>query len=268
LFFRNLELNAVMSKHSSPGPTHLWRIRHEKFANVLIVLVLVPLLSFLPTASLTAEESVSTPPPKLDNAIIAATNFELSNFYNRAKANTLTAADVEGAIVALKTLYAHMEEQGLNDWLQKRILANQNSILDSQPTESTVQTLYTQLKAQGVKATEDDVRNSLSSAPEDRARFVKDIKTIGVKGIEQRQIQQLQTLEAELQTNGGEMQGVAFRFGNVSQRARLLHAEVCWYAAYASEAGIFAAFSAEVPPVALAMGLLAGIYGLEAAFLC
>lgn len=205
-------------------------------------------------------------PPQLSPAVTQMARSELGNLYDRLHAQTATAADVRGAIVSLETLFAYMQEQGENDRLQSYILAHADELVDTPISDPQIEILYSKAKADASTLTLDQFRTSLSSTRDDRARFIAEVKAIGIKGIEMRQLQQLQMIAAEMQdapSSSGVGYGPRVRY----PQARL-HRILCYYAAYSAEAGILGAASVEFPPVAAAMGILAGIYGIEAAFLC
>lgn len=133
--------------------------------------------------------------------------------------------------------------------------------ISSDPVQ--IEILYSRAKADASTLTLDQFRTSLSGTRDDRARFIAEVKAIGIKGIEMRQ---LQMIAAEIQ-DAPSSSGVGYH-PRVRHPQSRLHRVVCYYAAYGAEAAILSAASVEVPPVAAAMGILAGVYGIEAAFLC
>jgi hypothetical protein len=212
------------------------------------------------------------------DAVTSAASVSAVMLLNKSREGTLDASDVQGAIVALSTLFAHMQETGLNDQIQLNILSHEDAILNSGPTEEQIQGLYSKVNSSGGKVSLNEFRNSLLTAQAGRQQFLSKIKKVGLWAVEKEQITELQKIQVTLKADTSMRSPAALSslysfnahsfktasFDRSSTSSAHLRRAYCEAAALSAECALLAIFSP--PPLDAVMAAMAAVYGIEAAF--
>jgi hypothetical protein len=245
-------------------------------------MVLTPCLNAVPLGGQSNEPA--QPPIVLSNAVTSAATVSLVTLLNKTQDGTAEASDVQGAVVALRTLFAHMQETGLNDQIQRDILSREDEILNSVPSEERVQELYTKVKASGAKVEYEGFRNSHLTTQKDRQQFLTKIKKVGLLGLEKEFLAQLQMVQQRMKSDaslhswlvlpsmyilGDGRHGLmmASGQGNNVPRAHLQRVG-CKYTGYAVACALLALASLECPPAAIAFAVTGIAYDVIGYFAC
>jgi hypothetical protein len=167
--------------------------------------------------------------PAVSSAVVRGATEAAQNLLTKMKAGSHTDADVRGAVTALGILFAHLEETGYNAWLQQRITANPEAVLN--------------------------LENHSEISTSQRQQFLREVRVFGMLEIEAqivRRVQELSQGESE-QTRAGVGIG---KFLPV----------VCYLAADSATAALLAVLSP--PPLDAILGAVSAVYALLAAWKC
>ncbi len=137
-------------------------------------------------------DSSKTSPAVLDNA-----NQAVRNYAAKKRSGHLTAADVEVAAAAMKTTFDHLQEIGLNDATEKKLLANQDAFANYHPGDKQIQTIQKNLASQGVQFSVSKVRTILDTQYADRQQFLTLVKNQGLYKTELQLVAQFRTNELQ-----------------------------------------------------------------------
>ena len=146
--------------------------------------------------------SATQPTTKLSDVITSSATVNLVALLNKLQDGTAQAADVRGALVAVSTLIANMQETGANDQITAQILAQEDSFLNEGISEEQIQKQIASLMANGAKINPNHYRNGLLTTQQQRQATIANIKKNGMWGVEQQFLTHLQRLESTLQPNG------------------------------------------------------------------
>jgi len=122
----------------------------------------------------------------IHSAVTTEIMYVLAYLYNRCRSRNATAGDFQSAATALKILFAHWEETGLNAQLQTAIASQAAALRDySGPSDEQVNTLYQQLRSFGAAVTPSDARAALSVSQENINTFLQKFnRPGGIKALE------------------------------------------------------------------------------------
>lgn len=131
---------------------------------------------------------------RLSNAVITNAQLAGQNYAKKKKLGKVTVADVQTAAFAMKTLFDHYQEIGLNDAIEKLILNNQDAFLNYVPSNSDLQTVQDQLRASGISISNDSLRSKFS---EGREQFLAMVQEKGFYNTELWYVQQFTDQETQ-----------------------------------------------------------------------
>ncbi len=187
---------------------------------------------------------------------------------NKVQAGTLQAGDVQEATVAVGTLFAYLQETGMNDQLQASLLAEQDDIVNNGPTEERIETLYAQIRSKGVNVQLGQFRNSMFTTSAARQQMITQLQKFGLWGIEQETLASLQQLQQELSSN--EYPSAQFAFARLYPHGsgwlysmRAPHLEPVHYCYASADAVAWGALALIAPPpVDIVSGIMSLYYGV------
>lgn len=206
---------------------------------------LVLSLAFTPCA----EASTTQPSP----AVVLSANVNTATMLNKTVQSTVTPADIQGAMVALGTLFANLQELGINSSVQAEIISQQSQFVNGL-TESQIEAEYAYLSQAGVAITLTQYRNAVAAAIPYYQTMMRTFQQVGLWGIEQQFLNELSAEESRLVSTGSPGALISL---DITPHPHLLRTGVC-----AVMAAVFAIAAFFCPPLAL----VAAVYALEDAF--
>jgi hypothetical protein len=148
----------------------------------LVLSVSLTLFGAVPYTSAQASQTQDV----IRSAVTTETMHVLTDLYNRCRSHNATAGDFQSAATALKILFAHWEETGLNAELQTAIASQAAALRGySGPSDEQVNTLYQQLRSFGAVVTPGDARAALTVPQDQIATFLQKFnRPGGIKALE------------------------------------------------------------------------------------
>jgi hypothetical protein len=157
-------------------------------------------------------QSVAGPQQPLSPAVTANAGRLFVKSLNYAKTyGRFRASDLYQSYAAAKILFAHMDETGQTDAIEKEILALDPASFSVD--DSTVSSLRTQINMLGTNLTNNDVRNLLNISPDQVAGVISVIKKFGLRRVEAQTLAILQQ-RAEIELASSSI-GATFHVGKV-----------------------------------------------------
>ena len=110
------------------------------------------------------------------------------------------AVDVRGAIVALDTYYAEMQATGANDRIQRAILDGQDAYINYGLSQDQAELAYSLATKSGIIVDRNQFEGTLQSTSAQRREQIAYLKRVGMRGIEQRFLGLLRSLESQMES--------------------------------------------------------------------
>jgi hypothetical protein len=131
---------------------------------------------------------------RLSKAVVTNAQLAVQNYAKKKQLGQVTVADVQTAAFAMKTLFDHYQEIGLNDAIQNRILNNKDAFLNYVPSDSDLQTTQNQFTAIGMSISNDTLRSKFN---EGREQFLTMVQQNGIYNTELWYVQQFADQETQ-----------------------------------------------------------------------
>lgn len=164
---------------------------------------------------------------RLSNAVVTNAQSAVQVYAKKKQMGQVTVADVQRAAFAMKTLFDHYQEIGLNDAIQNRIINNQNEFLNFEPSDIDMQTAQNQFTSIGMSISNDTLRSKFG---EGREQFLAMVQQKGLYNTELWYVQQFTDQETQnAQQNPVNLYGArANRSMPVGRVVRVKVSGVCW----------------------------------------
>jgi hypothetical protein len=180
---------------------------------------------------------------------------------NKALTNTATPSDVASARVALATLFAYLEETGMNQKLQAAALAAKADFIENGVSDGQIRAQYSGLEARGMKLPLNQYRNAMMNGAGERQQMIAALQKEGIKGMEQQLLTGLAAAQAQMAAMPAERGPLHLSGWNLTLQPHLRRVVTC-----ANLAAFFGYLAAQYPEFAEFLGTLAALYALEDSF--
>lgn len=197
----------------------------------------------------------------LSQAVVTSAETQTISLINKTIENKADTTDVASARVALATLFANLQESGLNDQIQAKILASKDDFLRYGISSKQIEKQHGQLEKQGVKLSLNQYRNSAYTSSEQRESLIALIEKNGIVAVEQQLLNALAAHQTSL--NSGASRWMNFSSLNLGPKVLFRRTAGLTCGQLAS---IMVLAIAVQPELAAVLGPVAALYSLEDSF--